>query len=197
MRSRRVARGGRASAAAAGLVARRRWLPQLHGRRATGNYYSAACRSGTAVRSFPTRMRACYIFDDLGVSPALGQQVQRGGHRDGRRSGAASTEDVSASHRGHRREGDRGAQGGPRRSTTCSTSSRTTSRRSCDDMSQLLDMVGRARTTPILIGGDEPATFNTEGEDMLGEALPPRSATSATSRSSTRCSGRSATSASA
>ena len=27
----------------------------------------------------------------------------------------------------------------------------------------------------ILIGGDEPATFNTEGEDMLGEALPPRS----------------------
>ncbi len=27
----------------------------------------------------------------------------------------------------------------------------------------------------ILIGGDEPPTFNTEGEDMLGEALPPRS----------------------
>ena len=27
----------------------------------------------------------------------------------------------------------------------------------------------------VLIGGDEPATFNTEGEDMLGEALPPRS----------------------
>ena len=38
---------------------------------------------------------------------------------------------------------------------------------SSDDMSQLLDN--------ILIGGDEPATFNTEGEDMLGEALPPRS----------------------
>ncbi len=29
--------------------------------------------------------------------------------------------------------------------------------------------------THILIGGDEPPTFNTEGEDMLGEALPPRS----------------------
>ncbi|MDO4890857.1 MAG: hypothetical protein Q3963_05790, partial [Coriobacteriaceae bacterium] len=26
-----------------------------------------------------------------------------------------------------------------------------------------------------LIGGDEPPTFNTDGEDMLGESLPPRS----------------------
>ena len=43
-----------------------------------------------------------------------------------------------------------------------------------DDMSQLLDMVFSPDDT-ILIGGDEPATFNTEGEDMLGEALPPRS----------------------
>ena len=45
---------------------------------------------------------------------------------------------------------------------------------SSDDMSQLLDMVFSPDDT-ILIGGDEPATFNTEGEDMLGEALPPRS----------------------
>ena len=43
-----------------------------------------------------------------------------------------------------------------------------------DDMSQLLDMVFSPDDT-ILIGGDEPPTFNTEGEDMLGEALPPRS----------------------
>ncbi|MCL2826542.1 MAG: DNA-directed RNA polymerase subunit beta', partial [Eggerthellaceae bacterium] len=43
-----------------------------------------------------------------------------------------------------------------------------------NDMSQLLDMVFSPDDT-ILIGGDEPATFNTEGEDMLGEALPPRS----------------------
>ena len=43
-----------------------------------------------------------------------------------------------------------------------------------DDMSQLLDMVFSPDDT-ILIGGDQPATFNTEGEDMLGEALPPRS----------------------
>ena len=45
---------------------------------------------------------------------------------------------------------------------------------SSDDMSQLLDMVFSPDDT-ILIGGDVPATFNTEGEDMLGEALPPRS----------------------
>ena len=45
---------------------------------------------------------------------------------------------------------------------------------SSDDMSQLLDMVFSPDDT-ILIGGDAPATFNTEGEEMLGEALPPRS----------------------
>ena len=45
---------------------------------------------------------------------------------------------------------------------------------SSDDMSQLLDMVFSPDDN-ILIGGDEPATFNTDGEDMLGEALPPRS----------------------
>ena len=43
-----------------------------------------------------------------------------------------------------------------------------------DDMSQLLDMVFSPDDN-ILIGGDEPPTFNTEGEEMLGEALPPRS----------------------
>ncbi|MDY3129683.1 MAG: DNA-directed RNA polymerase subunit beta' [Berryella intestinalis] len=45
-----------------------------------------------------------------------------------------------------------------------------------DDMSQLLDMVFSPDDN-ILIGGDSPATFSTEGEDMLGEALPPRSYT--------------------
>ena len=43
-----------------------------------------------------------------------------------------------------------------------------------DDMSQLLDMVF-SPDDHILIGGDEPPTFSTDGEDMLGEALPPRS----------------------
>ncbi|WP_165253603.1 DNA-directed RNA polymerase subunit beta' [Adlercreutzia sp. ZJ304] len=43
-----------------------------------------------------------------------------------------------------------------------------------DDMSQLLDMVFSPDDT-ILIGGDEPPRFNNEGEEMLGEALPPRS----------------------
>ena len=45
---------------------------------------------------------------------------------------------------------------------------------SSDDMSQLLDMVFSPDDT-ILIGGDAPATFSNEGEEMLGEALPPRS----------------------
>ena len=45
---------------------------------------------------------------------------------------------------------------------------------SSDDMSQLLDMVFSPDDT-ILIGGDEPPVFNTDGEEMLGEALPPRS----------------------
>ncbi len=45
---------------------------------------------------------------------------------------------------------------------------------STDDMSQLLDMVFSPDDT-ILIGGDEPPTFNTDSEEMLGEALPPRS----------------------
>jgi len=43
-----------------------------------------------------------------------------------------------------------------------------------DDMSQLLDMVFSPDDT-ILIGGTEPPVFDTSGEDMLGEALPPRS----------------------
>ena len=43
-----------------------------------------------------------------------------------------------------------------------------------DDMSQLLDMVF-SPDDHILIGGDEPPSFSTDGEDMLGEALPPRS----------------------
>ena len=43
-----------------------------------------------------------------------------------------------------------------------------------DDMSQLLDMVFSPDDT-ILIGGDEPPHFSNEDEEMLGEALPPRS----------------------
>ena len=45
---------------------------------------------------------------------------------------------------------------------------------SSDEMSQLLDMVFSPDDT-ILIGGDAPAVFDTSGEEMLGEALPPRS----------------------
>ena len=42
-----------------------------------------------------------------------------------------------------------------------------------DDMSQLLDMVFSPDDT-ILLGGDTLPTYSYEGEDMLGEALPPR-----------------------
>ena len=45
---------------------------------------------------------------------------------------------------------------------------------SSDDMSQLLDMVFSPDDT-ILIGGDELPSFSTDGEEMLGESLPPRS----------------------
>ncbi len=45
---------------------------------------------------------------------------------------------------------------------------------SSDDMSQLLDMVFSPDDT-ILIGGDEPPTYNNSDEEMLGETLPPRS----------------------
>ena len=43
-----------------------------------------------------------------------------------------------------------------------------------DDMSQLLDMVFSPDDT-VLIGGENPPTYSNEGEEMLGEALPPRS----------------------
>ena len=43
-----------------------------------------------------------------------------------------------------------------------------------DDMSQLLDMVFSPDDT-ILIGGSEPPSYNLDNEEMLGEALPPRS----------------------
>ena len=42
-----------------------------------------------------------------------------------------------------------------------------------DDMSQLLDMVFSPDDT-ILLGGDTLPSYNMDDEDMLGEALPPR-----------------------
>ena len=45
---------------------------------------------------------------------------------------------------------------------------------SSDDMSQLLDMVFSPDDT-ILIGGSETPSYNLDNEEMLGEALPPRS----------------------
>ena len=45
---------------------------------------------------------------------------------------------------------------------------------SSDDMAQLMNMVF-SPDDDILLGGEVPATYDFSGEDMLGEALPPRS----------------------
>ena len=45
---------------------------------------------------------------------------------------------------------------------------------SSDDMAQLMNMVF-SPDDDILLGGEEPPTYDFSGEDMLGEALPPRS----------------------
>ncbi len=44
---------------------------------------------------------------------------------------------------------------------------------SSDDMQQLMNMVF-SPDDDILLGGEEPVSYDLSGEDMLGEALPPR-----------------------
>ena len=134
---------------------------------------TAACPWVIAARSCPTRTRACTSTHDPGrcrsawankVAGAGGQsrRADWSAHRDDllriEGIGAKAIEELKEGLEQHNLlhviEDDLSA--------------------SSDDMSQLLDMVFSPDDT-ILIGGDEPATFNTEGEDMLGEALPPRS----------------------
>ena len=100
-----------AAAPAAGLVARRRRLPQ-HGhelrqllqRPFAGPSRPAAVRRGRA----PVHLRR------PGRPQRWAQQVLRGGHRDGGRP-RGPHRGGPAAHRGHRREGHRGAEGRPRR----------------------------------------------------------------------------------
>ena len=159
------------AAAAAGLVARRRWLPQLHGRRATATTTRGLSlgHRGPQLSDEDARL---YIFDDLGVSQRWANKFSEAGietvadlvghtEEDLLRIegiGVKAIEELKEGLKEHDLlyviEDDLSA--------------------SSDDMSQLLDMVFSPDDN-ILIGGDEPATFNTEGEDMLGEALPPRS----------------------
>ena len=108
LRARGAARDRGAAAPAAGLVARRRGLPQ-HGlelRQLLQRAFARAPRAA-AVR----RRRAPVHLRRPGRVAALGQQVQRGGHRDGGRP-RGPHRGGPAAHRGHRREGHRGAEGG-------------------------------------------------------------------------------------
>ena len=99
------------AAAAAGLVARRRGLPQ-HGlqlRQLLQRPFAGAPRAQPVRRGgSPVHLRR------LGRVAALGQQVLRGGHRDGGRL-AGPYRGRPAAHRGHWREGHRGVEGRPGR----------------------------------------------------------------------------------
>ena len=158
-----------AAAPAAGLVARRRRLPQHgHELRQLLQRLSLGHR-GPQLSDEDARL---YIYDDLGVSQRWANKFSEAGietvadlvgHTEedllriegiGVKAIEELKEGLEAHDLTHVIEDDLAA--------------------TSDDMSQLLDMVFSPDDT-ILIGGDEPPTFNTEGEDMLGEALPPRS----------------------
>ena len=102
-----AARDRGSAAPASGLVARQRRLLQL-----LGLVRWLLQRSFGAPRPQPVRRgRAPVHLRRSGRVPALGEQVLRGGHRDRGRP-AGSYRGGSAAHRGHRREGHRGAEGG-------------------------------------------------------------------------------------
>ena len=136
-----------------------------------GGYYSAL--SGHRGHNLSDEDARLYIYDDLGVSQRWANKFSEAGIETVADL-AGSYRGGSAAHRGHRREGHRGAEGGlggPRphaRHRGRPGGFLRRHERSC------LDMVFSPDDT-ILIGGDEPPTFNTDGEEMLGEALPPRS----------------------
>ena len=137
-----------------------------------GSYYSGLSlgHRGPQLSDEDARL---YIYDDLGVSQRWANKFSEAGietvadlvghtEEDLLRIegiGVKAIEELKEGSGGTRPLArDRGRPRAPR-ATTC---------RSCSDMVFSPD-------DTILIGGDEPPTFNTEGEDMLGEALPPRS----------------------
>ena len=148
-----------------------------------GSYYSGLSLGHRGPQLSDEDARAVHLRRPVRVA-ALGQQVLRGGHRDrwltswatpredllriegiGVKAIEELKEGLEAHDLTHVIEDDLAA--------------------TSDDMSQLLDMVFSPDDT-ILIGGDEPPTFNTEGEDMLGEAFAAGAPTSATWKSSMR-----------
>ena len=149
-----------------------------------GSYYSGLSlghRGPQPVR----RGRAPVHLRRPGRVAALGQQVQRGGHRDGGRPGGPHR-GRPAAHRGHRREGHRGAEGRPRAERDLLACDRGRPELPSND-----DMCAAARHG-VQPGRHHPHrrrraahVRHVEGEDMLGEAPAAAFATSATWKSST------------
>ncbi len=134
--------------------------------------YFASLAAGYRANSLTDEEARLYIYDDLGVSQRWANKFSEAGietvadlvghtEEDLLRIEGIGTKAIEELKRGLEAHG----------LSKVIEDDLTASR---DDMSQLLDMVFSPDDT-VLIGGDTPATFNTEGEDMLGEALPPRS----------------------
>ncbi|MDD6289575.1 MAG: DNA-directed RNA polymerase subunit beta' [Eggerthellales bacterium] len=153
------------------LPKQQEWTGEGEGFTAAGTGYFSSMPYGSGKNLTDEEARL-YIYDDLGVSQRWANKFSEAGietvadligHTEDdllriEGIGAKALEELKAglSERGLMRviEDDLAA--------------------SSDDMSQLLDMVFSPDDT-ILIGGDEPPTFSTDDEEMLGEALPPRS----------------------
>ncbi|MDO4502630.1 MAG: DNA-directed RNA polymerase subunit beta' [Coriobacteriia bacterium] len=153
------------------LPKQQEWMGEGEGFTANGTGYFSSTPYGNGKNLSDEEARL-YIYDDLGVSQRWANKFSEAGietvadligHTEDdllriEGIGAKALEELKAglSERGLMRviEDDLAA--------------------SSDDMSQLLDMVFSPDDT-ILIGGDEPPTFSTDDEEMLGEALPPRS----------------------
>ena len=137
-----------------------------------GNYYSGNSFHGSRAQRLSDEDARLYLYDDLGVSQRWANKFSEAGIEtvgdlvgytedelmriEG--IGSKALEELKAGLEEH-------GLGNLLEDDLVASS---------DDMSQLLDMVFSPDDT-ILIGGDTPATFNTDGEEMLGEALPPRS----------------------
>ena len=119
----------------------------------------------TATRA---RARQALPLRRPGRQPTLGQQVQRGGHRDGRRPGRQDRR-RAVPHQGHRRQGDRGAQGPDSRHGTFSTSSTDPKKGDEPDASQLLEMLFSPEDA-MYMGAEVPQSYSADPDDFIGTA---------------------------
>ena len=163
LRARRRSRDRGAAAAAAGLVARGDGYLNIG--LELRQHTTAGFRSGIAGPQLSDEEARLYIYDDLGVSQRWANSSARRASRRWPTLWATPRRDLLRIE-GHRREGHRGAEGGlaerdlthvieddlAARATTCRS---------------WLDMVFSPDDT-ILIGGDEPPTFDTSGGGHAG-----------------------------